>query len=169
MITISEFIKKYNSFNSETAKQNYLKGFLKENYAPLINKQTVLQLSLDRSIIKKDGILYINMLTNKINFIMSIMVLYTNIIAEKDSDGKTKTYEFYDLVLKNGILEKIYEYIGKAELEELVNVNKMLIDTFHEENSTFAAYASRIIDGLGVALKDIDLSEIIDRRSDLNE
>ena len=168
MIKITDFIEKYNSFNSETAKENYLNGFLKNKYAPLVNKQTVLQLSLDRSIVDKDGILYINMLANKINFIASVMVLYTDIIAEKDSNGKTKTYEFYDLVIENGILDKIYKYIGKQELDELISVNKMLIDTFHEENSTFPAYISRIITGLGVILKDVDLSEIINR-SDLDE
>lgn len=146
MITISEFIEKYNSFNSETAKQNYLKGFIKCDYAPLLNKKTVLELALNRSIMKKEnGIEYIDMFTNKLNFIASIMVLYTNIIADKDSEGNTKTYEMYDLLVKNNVLDCIYEIIGKNELNELLNVNKLLLDTFYEKNNNIPFNADKII------------------------
>lgn len=144
-VTVSEFVKKYNSFSSDTLRDKYLKEIVKRTYCPVLEKRAILGLMLDNSV--NDGnVRYIDMFVNRINFIAAIISLYTNIVPDKNEEGKSKSFEMYDLLVENNIFDKILNIIGERELGELTSINGVLLDTWHNKNSTTEAYISREVE-----------------------
>lgn len=163
---IRDFTKKYNELTHENNKANLIKTIIKRTYCPVLEKMTILQLMLDKSVIKPDkGGSYIDMFVNKINFIAAIISLYTNLEVEKDDDGNVLIFEAYDQLVSNNLLIPICEEIGRDEMEELTNINQMLMDTYYNQNNVinlFYDITQKAASWFGVAA-NIGLEKIIDK------
>lgn len=150
-MTVSAFVKKYNEFQNQKSKDTLLQQMKKRDYVPVFDKCAMLQLAFDKSVNKMDnGIQYINMFVNKMNFRTTMLALYTNLTCDKitDKDGK-ETLDVagaYDLLKANGLWEKIDELIGEDELTECLSINQSIMDTWHEQYSTTQAWVMECVD-----------------------
>lgn len=144
-IIVTDFVKKYNEIKSADLKEKKVQGIIKRTYCPIIEKKMILDLMLEKSIVE-DDVPHIDMLTNKLNFFSAIISLYTYIVPEKDEKGVVKSYEMYDLLVENNIMNAILEIIGERELSELTSVNGLLLDTWHMKNTSTEAYINNFID-----------------------
>ena len=146
-ILITDFIKKYNALASATTKEGYLKSIIKRTYCPVLEKKVILEMMAEKSA-NEDGIKYIDLFTNRINFIATIISLYTTLVPEKTEDNKPKTFEMYDLLVENDILNKILELIGEREITELTNINGVILDNWHMKHSSTEAYIANLVDSV---------------------
>jgi len=144
-IIVTDFVKKYNEIKSADLKEKKVQGIIKRTYCPILEKKMILDLMLKKSVVE-DDIPHIDMLTNKLNFFSAIISLYTYIVPEKDEKGVVKSYEMYDLLVENNIMNVILETIGERELSELTSVNGLLLDTWHMKNTSTEAYINNFID-----------------------
>lgn len=144
-ILVTDFVKKYNEVKSEDLKKKQIQGIIRRTYCPIIEKKVILDLMLEKSIVKDDTPC-IDMFTNKLNFYAAIISLYTYIVPEKDENGISKSYEMYDLLVENNIMNTILEAIGERELGELTSINGLLLDTWHMKNTSSQAYINNLVE-----------------------
>ena len=81
-ILLSEFVKKYKDA-TDAGKVKLLKGIIKTDYCPVVTKKIMLQEALNKSVVAKDNIVYIDSFVSKINFSITLMLLYTTIEFDK--------------------------------------------------------------------------------------
>ena len=143
-ILLSEFVKKYTEA-TDTGKVKLLRGIIKTDYCPVVTKRIMLQEALNKSIVTKENIVYIDSFVSKINFSITLMLLYTTIEFDKREDGKVDTFGAYDLLVKTGILDAVCTVIGEHELNEIGSVNSSLMDNFYTENTSTQAVLIRQI------------------------
>lgn len=148
-MTVIEFCKKYAQLENEKEKLELLSSVIKRTYTPILEKRVILQKMLDQSIVEQEnGVRYIDMLVSRINYTMALIILYTNL--EIDSkDGKGRTEDMYDSLIKNNIVSDICEYIGTQEMAELNSVNKSIIDTFYNQYGSTEAFVGNAIANIG--------------------
>ena len=166
-ISISQFVKEYKQITNEGQKKAYVKKHIIRNYCPILEKINVLQAMNDKSIVDNEYGKYIDMTVSKLNSVMAVLILYTDIRTDKNEQGVPKTWECYDLLQSTGLISKILEFIGD-DIDELMRVQKEVLDTWHMKNTTTKAYVydllNKISDRVGVAagagMKE--LSEILD-------
>ena len=133
---VKAFCKKYTTTTSEHVKGDMIKKIIKVTYVPVMMKRAALQRMLDISIVVTGhGTDYIDMFLSRINMIMCIVGLYTDLKVEKDGDGLPLTFEAYDALTESGVLAKIYEQIPEQELAELTSINGVLMDNFYNERT----------------------------------
>lgn len=137
--TISEFMKKYNQLSSTESKEKMIKAAIRRTYVPVIEKKLILDLMVQKSVQEND-IKYIDMFVSRINFIAAIITLYTTLLPDKDEDDNPKTFEMYDALVENGILDIILEEIGEREFSELTSINGTIMDNWHATNASTEAY-----------------------------
>ena len=143
-ITVSTFVDGYNKLTSDQLKEKYVKKHVLTTYSPILSKRNVLQLMTEKSVV--DGsVKYIDLTVSKLNLIMAILVLYTDIEPDKDEDGKPMTWASYDTLKYTGLLEKILECIGD-DIEELLSVQKDVLDTWHMKNASPEAYVANLVE-----------------------
>ena len=143
-ILLSEFVKKYKDA-TDAGKVKLLKGIIKTDYCPVVTKKIMLQEALNKSVVAKDNIVYIDSFVSKINFSITLMLLYTTIEFDKKEDGKVDTFGSYDILTKNGILDAVCAVIGEHELNEIGSVNSSIMDNFYTENTSTQAVLIRQI------------------------
>lgn len=147
-ISVSTFVDRYIKLTNEQLKNKYVKEHIKTTYAPLLSKMTILNLMNEKAVVDSD-IKYIDMVTSKLNLNMAILVLYTDIEPDKkeNEDGTTTplTWEAYDVLKSNGLLDIIIEYIGE-DIGELLSVQKDILDTWYLKNKSTEAYVENLIE-----------------------
>lgn len=144
-ILVTDFVKKYNEVKSADLKAKQVQGIIKRTYCPIVEKKMILDLMLEKSVVE-DDIPHIDMFVNKLNFFASIISIYTNIVPDKDENGTPKSYEMYDLLVENNIMNTILELIGERELGELTSVNGLLLDNWYAKHTSTEAYISNLIE-----------------------
>ena len=144
-ILVTDFIKKYNTLTNDNLKNNLIKSIIKRTYCPVIEKRMILNLMLEKSV-TKDNTPYIDMFVNKLNFYAAVISLYTYIVPNKDENDKPKSYEMYDLLMENNLINPILEEIGEKEVVELTSINGLLLDTWHMKNSSPEAYVANLVE-----------------------
>ena len=144
-ILITDFIEQYNKLSDEKLKDRKIKGIIKRTYCPILEKKLILDLMLKKSI-NEEGIKHIDLFVNRINFVAVIISLYTTLLPEKNEDGTPKTYEMYDLLVENDILNKILEIIGEKEITELTSINGVVMDNWYASNTSTEAYVSNLLE-----------------------
>lgn len=142
-ISVSEFFKEYKTLQNEEIKNRKIKALIKRTYCPIVEKRMVLELMLEKSIVE-DKVKYIDMCTNRINFIAVIVSLYTYLLPDKDENGVPETCKMYDLLVEHDVLDKILEYIGEKEITELTSINATLFDNWYATNTSTKAYISNL-------------------------
>ena len=144
-ILVTDFVKKYNEVKSEDLKKKQVQGIIKRTYCPIIEKKMILDLMLEKSIVE-DDVPYIDLFTNKLNFYAAIISLYTYIIPEKDENDKSKSFEMYDLLVENNIINAILEQIGERELGEFTSINGLILDNWYAKNTSTQAYVNGLVE-----------------------
>ena len=144
-ILITEFVKQYNELTDDKSKDRKIKSIIKRTYCPILEKKIILDLMLSKSI-NEEGIKRIDLFVNRINFIAAIISLYTTLLPEKDENEIPKTYEMYDLLVENDILNKILENIGEREITELTSINGVVMDNWYAANTSTEAYISNLLE-----------------------
>ena len=112
-----------------------------------MKKKYLLQVVLDKSVVEQDnGIKYIDMFVSKLNFFGIILIMYTNISIEKDENGIPMVAEAYDMLKQIGVIDELYHLIGEDEIEELLSVQKTIMDTFYNQNGSTEAFIANVVD-----------------------
>lgn len=143
-ILVTDFVKAYNQLKNEDLKNKKIKGIIKCTYCPVLKKRAMLDVMLQKSIVE-DGVKHVDMFVNRINFIAAIIALYTHLESEKHEDGSPKTFEMYDLLVENDILNSILFEIGQKEIEELTSINGVVLDNWYSTNTSTEAYLNSLV------------------------
>ena len=92
---------------------------------------------------------HIDMTVSKLNFVMAILVLYTDIEPDKQTneDGTTTplTWDAYDALKFSGLYGKILNAIGE-DLNELMAVQDQILESWHMANTSTEAYISNLME-----------------------
>ena len=183
-IFVKEFCKKYSTTTSEHVKDQMIRSIMKTTYVPVMKKRALLQVMLDKSMVTTGhGTEYIDMFLSRINLIMGIVALYTNLKVERDEDNIPITFKAYDVLIQSGVLSKIYEQIPEQELAEITSINGVLMDNFYNEHnvenfvakqvSRFGAligsFGGTAFDGLKEVLSQVTEMPIAENKTDFTE
>lgn len=146
---VSKFVADFNKVTSTDTKLSIVKKHVTSHYASLLLKNNVLTLMNDKSIAEGKHGKYINLTASKLNFVMAILALYTDLTPDKttDAEGKeiAKSYESYDLLKESGALDMILNEIG-ADIQELLTVQSEVMDTWTAQNCSTAAFISDLVE-----------------------
>lgn len=146
-MSVDAFVSQYSSFHNQTSRDAFIQKIKKRSYVPVLEKYAILQLVNEQSVRKmENGVQYIDMFASRMNFRNALLTFYTTLTVDKDEQGTLKVAEAYDLLKKNKLWEKIDEMIGEDELTECLNINQMIMDTWHEQHSTTHATVMEGID-----------------------
>lgn len=165
-MTVLEFCEKYNNITSEKIKIEMIKGIIKRTYCPIQEKRLVLKAMLDSSIIEEAHGKYIDLVSSRISYTISLIILYTTLKPDTSEDGnEAKIHEIYDELIKTDIVERICEQLGEKEVSEFSTINELIIQNFY--NAYTSPYAvvghfankigQRIGIGIGYALEQLDI------------
>lgn len=174
-ILVSQFVKEYSEITNEGQRKQYLKKHITRTYCPLFEKMNMLKIMNDKAVVdNEDTEKYINMTVSKLNTMIAVLILYTDIKVEKDEENKPKTWECYDLLQSTGLFSKILEFIGK-DIEELMLVQKEVMDTWHMKNSSTRAFITSLVNksvdrfGVVAGAGMQELSNILDDEQKMNK
>lgn len=143
-IDVPEFIRRYKLLKTDLQKSEFVRSIIWRTYCPVLEKKIVLQTILDKSIVEgPNKVKYIDCFLSKINMTIAILILYTKLDIVKNDESKTNAFQDYDLLFENKIFDKIYHIIGENELSELITINGLLMDNFHEENKSIESYVAK--------------------------
>ena len=166
-ILVTKFVKQYKELTDDKLKDRKVKSIIRRTYCPIFEKKIILDLMLSKSI-NEEGSKHIDLFVNRINFIGAIIALYTNLLLEKDDNDVSKTYEMYDLLVENDILNKIFENIGEKEIGELTSINGIVMDNWYAANTSTEAYVNNIIDTASRRF-GISIDLVLDKLTDILE
>ena len=143
-IDVPEFIRRYNLLKTDEQRDEFVKSTIWRTYCPVLEKKFVLQTILDNSIVEgPNKVKHVDYFLSKINMTNAILLLYTKLDVIKNAESKTSFFDDYDLLFENGLLDQICAIVGEHELNELMTINGLLMDNFHEENKTIEAYIAK--------------------------
>lgn len=168
---IKEFVELYNKVKVETAKEKLINEHIVRTYVPVGEKAAALKGLLEGSVrVNENGIKYIDLVANKINYVYGILLLYTDLEPIKSDDVTVKFLETYDVLQESGLINIICSHIGERELGELTFINDQVLDTWYTQNTSTKAYVSdlvslisRNITEITTLLKEIPIDEITDK------
>lgn len=146
---VSKFVEDFKKVTNEANKLAMVKKHVVSHYAPLLSKRLVLDLMNEKSVVDGKHCKYIDFTVSKLNMIMAILALYTDLTPDKevDAEGKetAKSYESYDLLKGSGALDMILNEIGE-DIQELLTVQSSIMDTWTMQNTSTAAYISDLVE-----------------------
>lgn len=126
---------------------------IKQSFWDEINTPDVLKLKEESNTLWEDYRIVDKKLLRKIlvhNNGLSISDTKLNIV--KTDDSTTNTFQDYDLLFENNLMNKICEIIGERELSELMSINGLLMDNFHEENKNIEAYIAKYTEAFATTI-----------------
>lgn len=173
-ISVSLFAERYHALSNDQLKDKYVKEHIKTTYAPILSKINILKLMNEKSIVDDPAGKYVDMTVSKLNLVMAILVLYTDIEPDKSADGKALTWEAYDTLKSTGLYGKILNAIG-GDLEELMSVQSNVMETWYNKNCSTQAYISNLAEKIShkfavVAGAGMErLSEVLDDEKKLKK
>ena len=169
-LSISKFVEGYNKLTNDQLKDKYIKEHIKTTYAPILQKKLILEMMNSKAVVETP-VRHIDMMVSKLNFVMAILVLYTDLEPDKktNEDGTTipLTWEAYDALKHSGLYGNLLNAIGD-DLNELMYVQDQILDSWHMSNTSTEAYVNNLIDtasrrfGISIDLLLDKLVEILD-------
>lgn len=167
-MTVSEFAQGYKNLQKPDLQLNFVYQHIKRTYAPIGEKNALLQkLADDCVLIDKNGIPYLNMVANKINFIYAIVILYMDLEIDKVAEGKKDILGTYDSLQESGAVDDICKCLGEREVNELTFVNKEVLDTWYNAHASTRAYLAGLTEKAVRTM--MELSELLGREKlDIN-
>lgn len=169
-ISISNFVEGYNKLANEQLKDKYVKGHIKTTYVPILQKKLILEMMNEKAIVETP-VKHIDMMVSKLNVVMAILVLYTDIEPDKqineDSTATPLTWEAYDALKSSGLYGEILDAIGE-DLNELMSVQDQVLNSWHMANTSTEAFVSNIIDTASRRF-GISIDLLLDKLTDILE
>ena len=169
-VSISKFVENYNKLANEQLKDRYVKEHIKTTYVPILQKKLILEMMNEKAVVETP-IKYIDMMVSKLNVVMAILVLYTDIEPDKqiNEDGTTTplTWEAYDALKSSGLYGKVLDAIGE-DLNELMVVQDQILNSWHMANTSTEAYVNNIIDTASRRL-GISIDLLLDKFTEILE
>ena len=169
-VSISKFVEGYNQLTNDQLKDKYVKGHIKTTYVPILQKKLILEMMNTKAVVETP-IKYIDMMVSKLNFVMAILVLYTDLEPDKQTneDGTTTplTWEAYDALKSSGLYGKVLDAIGE-DLNELMSVQDQILNSWHMANTSTEAYVNNIIDTVSRRF-GISMELVLDKLTDILE
>ena len=142
---VSEFIEGYKNLHKTEVQVDFCRKHLRRAYAPITEKNAVLKRLVKAcETTNANGIKYIDMVCNKMNFTHAVITLYTDL--ELTDATATQIIDNYDAFQEFEIIDVFCDLIGEREVNELILINKSALDTWHEENSSTRAIVSDLTD-----------------------
>ena len=142
---VSEFIEGYKNLHKTEAQVDFCRKHLRRTYAPIAEKNGALKRLVKAcETTNANGIKYIDMVCNKMNFTHAIITLYTDL--ELTDTSAAQIIDNYDAFQELEIIDVFCDLIGEREVNELILINKSALDTWHEENSSTRAFVSDLTD-----------------------
>lgn len=161
-MTVSEFAQGYKNLQKPDLQLNFVNQHIKHTYAPIGKKNAIFQQFADDCVlVDKNGIPYLNMVANKINFIYAIILLYTDLELDKVKEGNSDIIGAYDALQESGAVDVICKCIGEREINELTFVNKEVLDTWYNAHASTRAYLATLADKSVRTF--IEISELLGR------
>ena len=156
--TVQEFIKKYNSFTSEKAKETFLKSVIKNNYVDfLVKKQRAALIITTSCINEKTQRVKIDSSKQYLLYNYTVFDLYTNIRMDIEH-----LHVDYDLLEKHDLVAMILKFIPKAELNKFDTVLNMCQEDFLTNSFNIQNYLDMKIDQLTLVLLEM-VKPVIER------
>lgn len=124
-ITIKEFVKKYTEFRNDVSKDGYLKKIKIIPYVDYLKKVTAAENIAKRTCKNSNGDICVNSPMRYVLFVFTVLQLYTNLIISSED-----RVEDFDLLNKNGLIDKIFELIPENELAEFKTILDLSVDDF---------------------------------------
>lgn len=126
-------------------KNNKIKEHVVRTYSPIAEKIAYFEYARKMSIRhSEEGIDYIDMNLNRMWFVLALFRLYTDI--EPDiKDNTILLLEDYDVVSQTDLVSELSEIIGDKELDELLTVNKSILDNFNIVSGSFEKVAIELL------------------------
>ena len=153
---VSKFVEDFKKLSNDTNKLAMVKKHVITHYAPILKKRNVLDIMMDGCVKSGKSGKYIDLLCSKLNFIGAILILYTDLAVDKkviNDAGKEKEvvdiWTAYDLLKESGALEMILNEIGD-DITELLSVQDQILNTWHNENVSTAAYISDVVEKISL-------------------
>lgn len=143
-ISVSTFVERYNKLTNQQLKDKYVKEHIKTTYSPILTKKLILEAMNEKSVVD-DGTKYVDLVVSKLNLVMAILVLYTDIEPDKNEEGKPLTWESYDKLKSSGLIGSILEFIGD-DINELMSIQKSVMDTWTIKNNSPEAYIMNLVE-----------------------
>jgi hypothetical protein len=151
-VLVKDFVYKYNKAQVQANKTKLVKEILTRTYVSVIEKYQILEIMHNNSIVTQpNGIEYINTFTARMNFTSALLLLYTKLDHERDSNNVPKAHESYDMLKASGALDAILTEIGDSEINELVSVNDCITNNFYNQHTT-EAFIAKQVDRLSLVL-----------------
>ena len=144
-ITVSAFAERYGKITNEQLKDKYVKEHIVRTYSPILNKINVLTLMNEKSVVDDSTGKYIDLAVSKLNLVMAVLVLYTDIEPDKSAEGAPLTCDSYDALRSTELYEKILNTIGK-DIEELMSVQSFVMETWYNKNASTQAYVTNLVE-----------------------
>lgn len=134
--TVQEFIKKYNSFTSEKAKETFLKSVIKNNYVDFLVKVEYARKIIELSGFRKEtGKPHMDSCKQYLLYIFSIITMYTNIVMDEQ-----KVHEEYDKLEKNHLIVLILSMLPEREIKMFDSILQMQKDDWFTNYHGFEHY-----------------------------
>ena len=169
-ISITKFVEGYNKLANEQLKDKYVKEHIKTTYVPILQKKLILEMMNTKAVVETP-IKHIDMMVSKLNVVMAILVLYTDIEPDKQTneDGTTTplTWEAYDALKSSGLYGKVLDAIGE-DLNELMSVQDQILNSWHMANTSTEAFVNNIIDTASRRF-GISIELLLDKLTDILE
>lgn len=153
-MSVKEFINKFDQATSDASRKKILKNIVKKTYAPISEKKMMLQVAVDRSISKDSyGVKYIDMFVLRLNFYTVLIPLYTTLVINKDKENSPLVMEAYDLMQSRHIWDILFaDALVEGELEELLAIEKNILDTFYNKEKSTEAIVQKVINSFSTKI-----------------
>ena len=146
-ISVKEFVDNYKKLTLDTLKDNYIKSIIYRTYVPVLEKKLFLQVMFDNSLIGEEPNRYVDTFLNQINTTIAILQLYTDLDMRKnEGDKSSKTFEIYDMLASNDLLNLIFNEIPSNELKSILAINEQISETFYNQNNSTEAFLTKLVD-----------------------
>ena len=169
-VSITKFVEGYSKLANEQLKDKYVKEHIKTTYVPILQKKLILEMMNAKAVVETP-IKHIDMIVSKLNVVMAILVLYTDLEPDKQTneDGTTTplTWEAYDALKSSGLYGKVLGAIGE-DLNELMSVQDQILNSWHMANTSTEAYVNNIIDTVSRRF-GISMELVLDKLTDILE
>ena len=159
MITIRNFVEKYNSIVVDKLKEQYLKDSLHiKTYIPFLTKVTLADKLAKITTLDKD--------TGNINVKSDVnYLLFCRMIIEQYTDLQVETegfYEEYDALMETGVLDIIMQMIPEKEIKEFKMICDMKKDDLLFNQSTPKAFINQQIERI-TNITSVTLKPVLDK------
>ena len=153
VVTVSGFVKHYSSLASDATKQKYLSSHIVRKYCPVLMKRAMQEAMVEQSkAATNEGIPYIDMMVSKINFVMAVIALYTDLIVDRDENDRPDSVKAYDVLNESGVQDVIMDQIGEDEIQEMITIQDGQLQSFEQENHSTEAVLMQLVDRFGQTL-----------------